>query len=148
MLRYWKRRFLANRETAFSLNIKSIKTWDRAIAQAVSRRVPTAAAHVRAQVRSCGIFGGQIGNPVGFLRVFRFPLPILITPTAPHSSSITRGWYNRPKYVSDVPSGLSLTPRKHILTTAIWMWWIPVILHNWNSLCFSEGYRNPWSILL
>jgi hypothetical protein len=30
-----------------------------------------------------------------FLRVLRFPLPILIPPTAPHSS-IIRGWYNRP----------------------------------------------------
>jgi hypothetical protein len=32
----------------------------------------------------------------GFLRVFRFPLPILIPPTALHSSSMIRGWYNRP----------------------------------------------------
>jgi hypothetical protein len=32
----------------------------------------------------------------GFLRVLRFPLPILISPTAPHSSSsIVRSWYNR-----------------------------------------------------
>jgi hypothetical protein len=30
------------------------------------------------------------------LRVLRFPLPILIPPTAPHLSSIIRGWYNRP----------------------------------------------------
>jgi hypothetical protein len=31
-----------------------------------------------------------------FLLVLRFPLPILIPPTAPHSSSsIIRGWYNR-----------------------------------------------------
>jgi hypothetical protein len=28
--------------------------------------------------------------------VLRFPLPILIPPTAPHLSSINRGWYNRP----------------------------------------------------
>jgi hypothetical protein len=27
---------------------------------------------------------------------FSFPLPILIPPTAPHSSSIIRDWYNRP----------------------------------------------------
>jgi hypothetical protein len=68
----------------------------RAIAQAVSRRLPTAAARVRAQVRSCGICGGQRGTGIGFLRVLRFPLPVLIPPTAPHSSFITRGWYNRP----------------------------------------------------
>jgi hypothetical protein len=77
------------------------------MAQAVSRRLPTAASPVRAQVRSCGICGGQSGTGVGFLRVLRFPLPILIPPTAPHTSTI-RGWYNRPT-VADVPSGLSLT---------------------------------------
>jgi hypothetical protein len=69
----------------------------RGIAQAVSRRLPTAAAQVRAQVRSCGTCGGQSGTGVGFLRVLRFPLPILIPPIAPQSpSSIIRSWYNRP----------------------------------------------------
>jgi hypothetical protein len=58
----------------------------RAVAQAVSHRVPTAAALVRTQVRSCGTCGGQGGTEAGFLRVLRFPLPILIPPTAPHSS--------------------------------------------------------------
>jgi hypothetical protein len=68
-----------------------------AIAQAVFRRLPTTAARVRAQVKSCGICGGQSGNGAGFLRVLRFPLPILIPLTAPHSSSsIIWGWYNRP----------------------------------------------------
>jgi hypothetical protein len=69
----------------------------RAIAQAVSRRLLTAAARVRAQVKSCGIYGGKSGAGAGFLRVLRFPLPILIRPTASHSSSIIRGLYNRPK---------------------------------------------------
>jgi hypothetical protein len=58
-----------------------------AITQAVSR--------VLSQVKSCGICGGQSGAVVGFLRVFRFHLPILTPPTAPHSSIIW-GWYNRP----------------------------------------------------
>jgi hypothetical protein len=81
----------------------------RAIAQAVSHWLPTVATRVRAQVSSCGICGAQSGTGAGFLRVLRFPLSIIIPPTAPHSSAIGRGWYNRP-VVADVPSGLSLTP--------------------------------------
>jgi hypothetical protein len=66
-----------------------------AIAQAVSRQLPTAAAPVRSQVRSCRICGKQNGMGTGFLRVLRFPLLNLIPPTAPYSC-IIRGWYNRP----------------------------------------------------
>jgi hypothetical protein len=40
---------------------------DHAIAQAVSRWLPTAVAQVRAQVRSCGICVGQGGTGAGFL---------------------------------------------------------------------------------
>jgi hypothetical protein len=81
------------------------------IAQAVSRWFPTAAARVRARVRLCKICGGQSGTGVGFLGVFRFPLPILIPLTAPHSSSIIRAG-TIGQIVADVPSGLShLTQR-------------------------------------
>jgi hypothetical protein len=56
-----------------------------AIDQAVSRRLPTAMARVRAQVTSCGIRGGQSGTGAGFLRVLWFPLPIIIPQNAPSS---------------------------------------------------------------
>jgi hypothetical protein len=72
-----------------------------------SRRLLTAAARVRAQVKSCGICGGQSSTGAGFLQVLRFPLPILIPPTAPHSSS---GAGKIGQVVADVPSGLSFTP--------------------------------------
>jgi hypothetical protein len=55
---------------------------------------------------SCGICGGQSGTGADVLRVLRFPLPILIPPSAPHSSGAgTIG-----QLVAAVPSGLSLTP--------------------------------------
>jgi hypothetical protein len=82
----------------------------RAIAQAVSRWLPTVAARVRARVWSCGICGRQSGAGACFLRVLWFPLPIFIPPIAPQSpSSIIWGLYNRPE-VAAVPSGLSPTP--------------------------------------
>jgi hypothetical protein len=84
----------------------------RAIVQAVSRWLPTAASRVRARVWSCGISGGQSGAVAGSLRVLRFSLPIFIPPIALQSpSSIIWGLYNRPE-VAAVPSGLSPTPLK------------------------------------
>jgi hypothetical protein len=66
--------------------------YGRATAQAVRRRLPT----TTAQLRSCGICGGQSGTGAGFLRVLRFPLRILILLTASRPSSIIQGWYSRP----------------------------------------------------
>jgi hypothetical protein len=51
----------------------------RAIGQAVSRWLTTAVARVQSRVRSSEICGGQSGAGAGFLRVLRFPLPILIS---------------------------------------------------------------------
>jgi hypothetical protein len=51
----------------------------------LSRRLPTVAARVRSQVRSCEICGGQSGTGAGYLLALRLPLP-LIPPTARHSS--------------------------------------------------------------
>jgi hypothetical protein len=57
----------------------------RAIAQAVSRWLPTAAARVRTRVWSSGICGGQSAAGAGFLRVLQFSLPIFITANSPSS---------------------------------------------------------------
>jgi hypothetical protein len=65
-----------------------------AIAQAVSRRLPTAAARVPAQVKSCEIFGVKSGTGAGFFRLLRFPLPIIIPPDVLHSSTF-RGWQKK-----------------------------------------------------
>jgi hypothetical protein len=55
----------------------------RAVDYAVSRWVPTAAARVRVRA-ACGAYGGQSGTRAGFLRIHRFPLPI-IPPISPLS---------------------------------------------------------------
>jgi hypothetical protein len=55
----------------------------RAVAQGVSRWLPTAAARIRVRA-ACGVCGGQSGIGAGFLRVLRFPLPI-IPPISPPS---------------------------------------------------------------
>jgi hypothetical protein len=57
--------------------------YGRAVAQAVSRWLPTAAARGRVRA-ACGVYGEQSGTGAGFLRVLRFPLPI-IPPISPSS---------------------------------------------------------------
>jgi hypothetical protein len=45
----------------------------------------------------------KLNSGAGFIRVLRFPLPIIIPPISPQSPSpIIRGWYNRP-VVAAVP---------------------------------------------
>jgi hypothetical protein len=55
----------------------------RAAAQAISRWLPTAAARVCVR-EACGVCGEQSGTGADFLRVLRFPLPI-IPPISPSS---------------------------------------------------------------
>jgi hypothetical protein len=57
------------------------REYGRAVAQAVRRWLPTAAARVRVRA-ACGVCGGQNCTGAGFLRVLRFPLPI-IPPISP-----------------------------------------------------------------
>jgi hypothetical protein len=83
----------------------------RAIAQTVSRWIPTAAARVRPRVRSSGICGGQSVAGAGFLRVFRFPLPIFIPRNSPSSQSPGAGTIGQ--LLADVPSRSSLDSTPH-----------------------------------
>jgi hypothetical protein len=78
----------------------------RAIAEAVSRWLPTAAARVQSRVWSSGICGGQSGVMAGFLRVLWFPLPF-IPPISPSSHSPGSGTIAQ--WGAYVPSG----PRLH-----------------------------------
>jgi hypothetical protein len=93
-----------------------------AIAQAISRRCPTAAA----RVRSCGISGGKRGIKAGFLRVLRFPLPVLIPLNVPYTS-IIKGWYNSGRRTKWTQSHLTLphgTKRKYTkITGMIYQMW-------------------------
>jgi hypothetical protein len=59
------------------------RTLGRAVARVISHWLPTAAARVRVRA-ACGVYGGQSGSGAGFLRVLRFPLPI-IPPISPSS---------------------------------------------------------------
>jgi hypothetical protein len=91
---------------AFTACYRNSLITGRAIAQAVSRWLPTAAARVQTRVYSSGICGGQIGAWAGFRRVLWFPLQIFIPPISSQSPSpIIRGWYNSP-VVAAVPRGL------------------------------------------
>jgi hypothetical protein len=110
----------------------------RAIAQAVSRWLPTAAA----RVWSCEICGGQSGAGARFLRVLRFPLPTFIPLIAPQSpSSIIWRLYNRPE-VTAIPRDL-VPPHKIIKnvvpTAPLHRKCIPAC---YSSVCLIQFYCN------
>jgi hypothetical protein len=109
----------------------------RAVAQAVSRRLPTVEARVWARVRSRRICGGQSGIGAGFLRVLRFPL-LSIPPISPHSSSsiIIRGWYSRPNSgLSN--SGLGSTPPQETTRKTMVLLVLQSFSYRYNAQLFS-----------
>jgi hypothetical protein len=86
LARYMKIKWRPFPGPALSSRIEVNYLGGRAIAQAVSRLLTTAAVRVRKRVNSCGVCDGQNGTGAGFLRVLQVPLPILIPLTAPLSS--------------------------------------------------------------
>jgi hypothetical protein len=88
----------------------------RAIPQAVSRWLPTAAARVQTRVWSSGICSAQSAVGAGFLRVLRFPLPPFGFPCHQSSFHQILHHHNHPgagtigHSVTDVPSGPIWTP--------------------------------------
>jgi hypothetical protein len=92
--------------TTQGVSLHIIRCKDRAVAQAVSRWLPTAAARVRFR-SACGFCGGQSSTRAGFLRVLRFPLQI-ISPISPSSYSAGAGTIGL--LVAAVPSGTNWTP--------------------------------------
>jgi hypothetical protein len=80
------------------------------MAQAVSRRLPTAEARGRAQVKSCGICGGGTGTGQVFSEYFGFPCQFSFNRLLRIHYDLLSGAGTIGQLVADVPSGLSLTP--------------------------------------
>jgi hypothetical protein len=57
-----------------------------------SSRLSIAVSRIWSRVISCGICDWESDNGVRVLEVLRFPLPILILSTAPHSLSLIQAW--------------------------------------------------------
>jgi hypothetical protein len=79
---------------------------DRAVAQAASRWLSTAATLVRTKVNSCGICGEQSGTGGEFLLALRLLSPI-IPQIAPHSSSAILQTYRLRVRFSALPDFMS-----------------------------------------
>jgi hypothetical protein len=90
----------------------------RAVAQAGSRRLPTLAARVTAQVKSCGICGRQNGKGQVYSGYFGFPYYSFMGLIGLQSSSVIQVWYNRP-INGHGNTGLGSTPAPQINTKQI-----------------------------
>jgi hypothetical protein len=82
------------------------------IAQAVSRRLPTAAAWVRTRVMTCEICGEQSGTVARIFRVLRLPCQFSFRQML--HTHLSSGVGTTSQLVADVPIGLSLTPPHNI----------------------------------
>jgi hypothetical protein len=82
----------------------------RAIGQEASRRFPTPAARVRAQVKSCGIYGGKLALGQVFFEYFGFPCQFSFHRLLQIHHHLSSGAGTIGQLVADVPSGLGLTP--------------------------------------
>jgi hypothetical protein len=51
----------------------------------IARNTATVTDRILSKVKSCWIYGGQSCTEAGYLRILRFPLPVLLPPAAPHS---------------------------------------------------------------
>jgi hypothetical protein len=90
----------------------SIRVADRCMFQELISQLPTPVVRVEAHARSCGIYVGQSNTEcVGVLRPLRFPLPIVLPPTARDSSSLSmiRGWLNTANWADVEPNGFGIT---------------------------------------
>jgi hypothetical protein len=102
---FWPALLYGTQTTAVGLTIavRLVRFWVNfwlrcclAVARAISRRLPTAKARVRALTMSFGIYSGQNINGACFLRILRFPLPLIHSTNC--SAVITiyhSGWYDR-----------------------------------------------------
>jgi hypothetical protein len=84
----------------------------RAIAQAVSRRLATAAARVKTQIRLCGICCGQNGTGTVFFEYFSFPCQFSFHRLLHIHHHLPFGTSTIGQLMADVPSGLSFTPHQ------------------------------------
>jgi hypothetical protein len=101
-------------EQARTLEMEVRREQPHVVAQAACHRLSTAAAWDRARHKSCGICRGHSGTGTGFLRAFPFPLPLIHSPTAPLSQSVSQGCYNMPiNGHSNSGLGSTTAKRKH-----------------------------------
>jgi hypothetical protein len=112
MLRSGSNRKERERESPIHSLCNSVSV--RAAAQAVSHRLPTTAARVISQIRSCGICGRQNGNGADFLRVFGFPCQFSFHRLLHTHHHLSFGAGTTDQIVADIPNELSFTHSKKL----------------------------------